>query len=139
MINKNNSVGKPQELACSAFIVRVSEGAVSDVAFTGQEASGKFKEGNPAGGFHVIVPANYPVMYDVLRDHGVKYTIKDAQGPNCPLMLIQFSPLLLLAFLWFVMIRQIDPGVNKPLSFGKTRPHLLSPHQQTITLHTVPL
>jgi len=134
MINKNNSVGKPQELAYSDFMVRVSQGAVSDVTFTGQEAAGKFKDG---GGFHVIVPANYPGMYDVLRDHGVKYTIKDAQGSNWPLMLIQFSPLLLLAVLWFVMIRQMQSGGNKALSFGKSRARLLSMQQKKITFKDV--
>src|SRR5258708_18250086 len=137
MINKNNSVGKPQELAYSDFMVKVEQGGVGDGNFSGEEARGKFKDGNPAGGFHVIVPANYPGMYDVLRDHGVKYTIKDAQGSNWPLMLIQFSPLLLLAVLWFVMIRQMQSGGNKALSFGKSRARLLSMQQKKITFKDV--
>jgi cell division protease FtsH len=137
MINKNNSVGKPQELAYSDFMVKVSQGVVSDVTFTGQEASGKFKDGNPPGGFHVIVPASNPAMYTAMESHGVKYSIKDSQGSNWPLMLIQFSPLLLLAVLWFVMIRQMQSGGNKALSFGKSRARLLSMQQKKITFKDV--
>src|SRR5258708_10789574 len=138
MINKNNSVGKPQELAYSDFMVKVSQGVVSDVTFTGQEASGKFKDGNPAGGFHVIVPATPPpAMYNSLERHGVKYTIKDAQGSNWPLMLIQFSPLLLLAVLWFGMIRQMQSGGNKALSFGKSPARPLSLQHKNLTFKNV--
>ena len=51
--------------------------------------------------------------------------------------LIQFSPFILLGVLWFVMIRQMQTGGNKALSFGKSRARLLSMQQKKITFKDV--
>jgi len=133
-INRGQGAGKPKELAFSDFMVDVTQGKVSDVTFNGQDANGKYKDSNT---FHVIVPANNPEMYKTLAERGVKYWVKDGQGSNWPMMLVQFSPLLLLAVLWFVMIRQMQSGGNKALSFGKSRARLLSMQQKKITFKDV--
>ncbi|HWZ43361.1 MAG TPA: ATP-dependent zinc metalloprotease FtsH [Candidatus Saccharimonadales bacterium] len=133
-ISHPQGVGKPKELAFSDFMVDVNQGRVADVTFNGQEASGKYKDSNA---FHVIVPQNNPDMYKTLAEHGVKYWVKDGQASNWPMMLIQFSPLLLLGVLWFVMIRQMQSGGNKALSFGKSRARLLSMQQKKITFKDV--
>jgi len=134
VISRGQGAGKPKELAHSDFMVQVNNGLISEVTFNGQDATGKAKDGSQ---FHVTVPANNPEMYKALENHGVKYTIKDAQGSNWPMMLVQFSPLLLLAVLWFVMIRQMQSGGNKALSFGKSRARLLSMQQKKITFKDV--
>ena len=51
--------------------------------------------------------------------------------------IIQFSPFILLGVLWFVMIRQMQTGGNKALSFGKSRARLLSMQQKKITFKDV--
>jgi cell division protease FtsH len=48
-----------------------------------------------------------------------------------------FAPLALLAALWYFMIRQMQVGGNKALSFGKSRARLLSMQQKKVTFKDV--
>ena len=101
----------------------------------GQEVSGKFK--NDKAGFHVTVPAGYPDMIKELRDKGVNITVKDAAGGGWPTWLLNLAPFVLLGALWFIMIRQMQTGGNKALSFGKSRARLLSMQQKKVTFKDV--
>src|SRR5205807_9723957 len=51
--------------------------------------------------------------------------------------LVNFAPILLLAAFWFFMIRQMQTGGNKALSFGKSRARLLSMQQKKVTFKDV--
>src|SRR5258708_23128153 len=98
--------------------------------FIGKEVKGKFKNASP---FHTIVPANYPDMYKKLTEKNVPYGFKDISNGTWPSWILNLLPLVLLGALWFFMIRQMQTGGNKALSFGKSRPRLLSIQQQNIT------
>jgi cell division protease FtsH len=76
-------------------------------------------------------------MLKSLESNNVSVTFKDGQGSNWPMWLFQFSPILLLGVLWFVMIRQMQTGGNKALSFGKSRARLLSMQQKKVTFKDV--
>jgi cell division protease FtsH len=55
-----------------------------------------------------------------------------------PLQLLgTWAPLILLGALWFFMIRQMQTGGNKALSFGKSRARLLSMQQKKVTFKDV--
>jgi cell division protease FtsH len=94
-----------QEIVFSRFMQEVDEGHVSDVVLSGTEVHGKYK--NSTAGFHSAVPMNYPRMIDELRDKGVNITVKDSSGNGWPSYLLNLSPLVLFAALWFVMVRQL--------------------------------
>jgi cell division protease FtsH len=101
----------------------------------GSEVTGHWKDDKTQ--FHTTVPANYPDMYKTLRDHGVNITIKD-QNSNAWLgFLIQLAPFALLLGLWFFLLRQMQSGGNKAMSFGKSRARLLSMQQKKITFKDV--
>src|SRR5213075_550878 len=51
--------------------------------------------------------------------------------------IVNLAPLALLAALWFFMIRQMQTGGNKALSFGKSRARLLSMQQKKVTFKDV--
>jgi cell division protease FtsH len=88
--------------------------------------------------FHTTVPANYPDMIKTLRDKGVNITIRDVSSGSWPLQILgTWAPLILLAALWFFMIRQMQTGGNKALSFGKSRARLLSMQQKKVTFKDV--
>jgi cell division protease FtsH len=76
-------------------------------------------------------------MIKDLRDKGVNITVKDNSGNGWPTYLLNLSPLILFAALWFVMIRQMQTGGNKALSFGKSRARLLSMQQKKVTFKDV--
>ena len=123
-----------QEATFSKFMSDVDHGDVSDVTIVGTDVHGKLKGG---AGFHTIVPSNYPDMIKDLRDKGVNINVKDNSGNGWPTYLLNLSPLILFAALWFVMIRQMQTGGNKALSFGKSRARLLSMQQKKVTFKDV--
>jgi cell division protease FtsH len=126
---------KEKEVNFSQFMTEVDQGNVKEVSITGMEVHGKDKSDN--SGFHTTVPANYPDMIKTLRDKGVNITIHDTSNGSWPSWLLNLAPLILLAALWFFMIRQMQTGGNKALSFGKSRARLLSMQQKKVTFKDV--
>ena len=130
-----NSGAKERDITFSEFLSQVDQGNVSEVTMIGQEVRGKFK--NDKASFHTIAPSSYPDMIKELRDKGVNITVKDAQGGGWPTWLFNLAPFILLGALWFIMIRQMQTGGNKALSFGKSRARLLSMQQKKVTFKDV--
>ena len=112
----------------------VNQGNVQEVTINGQEVRGKYRDGK---GFHTNVPVNFPDMYKTLQDKGVQVTVRDISGGGWPSWLFNLAPIILLAALWFFMIRQMQTGGNKALSFGKSRARLLSMQQKKVTFKDV--
>jgi len=131
--SKNNM--KETDVSFSQFLSDVDQGKVKEVTITGTEVRGKLADGT--SGFKTTVPANYPDMFKSLREKGVIINIKDVQSGSWPTWLLNFAPLILLGALWFIMIRQMQTGGNKALSFGKSRARLLSMQQKKVTFKDV--
>jgi cell division protease FtsH len=136
MIQGGPNAGKDQEIPYTQFMSNLNDGKVADVTIEGNVARGKLRDGSM---YHSVVPATNPSLLKALDDHSkdTKTTFKDSQGWNWPMAIIQFSPFILLGVLWFVMIRQMQTGGNKALSFGKSRARLLSMQQKKITFKDV--
>src|SRR5689334_11342562 len=135
MIQGGNSSAKDAEISYTDFMSQVNQGQIQDVTITQNEAHGHYRDKNAQ--FHLIVPANNPEMLKALDANKVKVTFRDNQGANWPMWIFQFSPILLLGVLWFIMIRQMQTGGNKALSFGKSRARLLSMQQKKVTFKDV--
>ena len=125
---------KEKEVNFSQFLNNVNQGTVQKVTINGQEVRGDFTDKTK---FHTTVPANYPDMYKTLSDKHVDIEVKDASGGGWPSWLFNLAPIILLAALWFFMIRQMQTGGNKALSFGKSRARLLSMQQKKVTFKDV--
>jgi len=136
VVKTGSNAQKEKEIGFSEFMTYVDQGSVHDVMFTGQEAKGTLK--NPDGPFRTTVPpGSYPEMYKKLTEKGVPYGFKDISNGTWPSWLLNLAPLVLLGALWFFMIRQMQTGGNKALSFGKSRARLLSMQQKKITFKDV--
>ncbi len=135
MIQGGPNSGKDHEINYTDFMSQLNDNKIADVTIEGNVARGKLRNGDM---YHLGVSPNNPSMLKALDDHkDVKVTFKDNQGWNWPMAIFQFSPFLLLGVLWFVMIRQMQTGGNKALSFGKSRARLLSMQQKKITFKDV--
>ena len=100
---------------------------ISTLMVNGEDVTGTYKEpkdGNTT--FHTTIPANYPDLYKDLRDHGVNVSIKDEKGNLWFSVLLNALPIIVLLALFMFMMRQMQSGGNKALSFGKNRARLLS-------------
>ncbi|MBE7182720.1 MAG: cell division protein FtsH, partial [Terriglobus roseus] len=112
------------------------KGRISEVTVNGTEVTGKYKDNNKET-FHTTIPANYPDLYKNLHDKGVNVTIKDPSSNFWVAALIQLTPVLLMVALFLFLMRQMQSGGNKALSFGKSRARLLSLQQKKVTFKDV--
>jgi cell division protease FtsH len=135
VFQKSGGMGKDQEISFSQFMQDAQAGKISDVTLIGTEVHGHMKDDK--GQFHTNVPANYSEMYSILQANHVSITVKDTSGSGWVNILIQFSPVIIIGALWFFMLRQMQSGGNKAMSFGKSRARLLSMQQKKVTFKDV--
>jgi cell division protease FtsH len=136
IVQKSTSNGKDQEISFSTFMDDARQGQVQDVVISNSTVTGHYRN-NQNASFHTTVPANYPDMFKTLQDNKVSITVKDTQGNSWLPLLLQFSPILIIGAVWYFMIRQMQSGGNKALSFGKSRARLLSMQQKKVTFKDV--
>jgi len=135
VVKTGGAGSKTKEINFTEFMSQVDQGNVQSVTLLNSDVQGTYR--NEKTPFHTTVPANYPDMIKVLRDRNVNITVKDGSGGNWPAWLFNLAPIILLAALWFFMIRQMQTGGNKALSFGKSRARLLSMQQKKVTFKDV--
>ena len=128
---------KDQEVNVTQFMSDVDQNNIREIEVYGMEVRGKHRDGSQ---FHTTAPTNYfsPEMLKKLHDNNVTIKFRDINSGNIPLTLLgTWAPLILLGALWFFMIRQMQTGGNKALSFGKSRARLLSMQQKKVTFKDV--
>ena len=135
IVQKSTGMSKDREISFSQFMQDAQSSKIADVTVVNDEIHGHYSGDKEA--FHTIVPANYPDMYKILQDNKVAITVKDTQGSSWLPILLNFSPIILIGALWFFMLRQMQSGGNKAMSFGKSRARLLSMQQKKITFKDV--
>jgi cell division protease FtsH len=113
---------------------RADKGEVKNVQIDEQTMTGQYANNDK---FTTTIPANYPSMYDRLNAKGVNVTIKNQNSNVWFNTLISIAPFALLLGLWFFLLRQMQSGGNKAMSFGKSRARLLSMQQKKITFKDV--
>src|SRR3954452_14329232 len=124
----------PQELSVSDFVAQVQDGKIKEAKITGTDVQGTVIDGRS---FHTVIPPNYPEIYKVMQEKGVKYSWKDSTGSGWVGLLFNAVPVLILLWLWIFMMRQMQSGGNKALSFGKSRARLHSSQQKKVTFKDV--
>jgi cell division protease FtsH len=87
--------------------------------------------------YHTNIPTNYPAIYDALKAKGVNVTVQKDSGTGWVSILINAIPFVLLLAFWIFMMRQMQSGGNKALSFGKSRARLHSSQQKKVTFKDV--
>jgi cell division protease FtsH len=134
---KNGTSGpKEREISLTEFMSDVEQNSILDATIRGGEVTGKFRN-NDQGTYHTTIPANYPDIYKMLRDKNVQVKVVDQQAGMWVSILVNTLPFLLIIGFWIFMMRQMQAGGNKALSFGKSRARLLSMQQKKITFKDV--
>ena len=126
---------KEQQITFTEFMDKVQQGQVKEVTISGNEVHGNYKD--PNTGLHTLIPSNYPDVYKLLQEKGVNVEIKDASSGNWISILLNASPFIVLIAFWIFMMRQMQSGGNKALSFGKSRARLHSTQQKKVTFKDV--
>ncbi|HEY1435323.1 MAG TPA: ATP-dependent zinc metalloprotease FtsH [Thermoanaerobaculia bacterium] len=127
-----------EEVTFSQFLDQVGQGHVQKVDIRGEEINGTYA---PAAGKRDATfktyAASYPDLVKDLRAKGVEIKIIPLKDSTLVSALVMYGPLILLVAIWFVIMRQMQAGGNKALSFGKSRAKLLTPTQKKVTFKDV--
>jgi cell division protease FtsH len=135
VVVKTTGGNQEKNISLTQLLNDADQGKIGDVVVSGSEVTGHYRDDKNL--FHTTIPGNYPDMYKTLRDHGVNITIKDQSQNQWLSLLISIAPFALLLGLWFFLLRQMQSGGNKAMSFGKSRARLLSMQQKKITFKDV--
>jgi len=125
---------KTKEFTFSEFMDQVEQKNVQEVTIQENQAQGKLKDQTS---FKTTLPPQYADLIKVLRENQVNIVVKDTSRNSWLAILLNWFPILLLIFFWFMFMRQMQAGGNKALSFGKSRAKLFSPLQKKITFKDV--
>jgi len=125
-----------QELSFSQFMSQVDQGRIREVTITGSEVKGSFKD-DKTSELRTNVPPAYQDVYKLLLDKNVNVTYKPNDGGNWTAIILNTVPFILLIAFWIFMMRQMQSGGNKALSFGKSRARMHSSQQKKVTFKDV--
>jgi cell division protease FtsH len=133
---KTTATGKEDNISISKLLDDSDAGKIQDVTVDGASVTGHYKD-KPKDSFKSVIPANYPDFWKSLREHGVVTNIKDQTPSLWMNAIVGLLPVALLLGLFLFMMRQMQSGGNKAMSFGKSRARLLSMQQKKITFKDV--
>ncbi len=136
VVSRGAGVGKEPEYSYSELLDKVQAGLVQDVTIQGTELHGHLKA-SPKEQFHTMIPANADSLTKELTSAKVNVNFKDPQSNLLLPILFNVGPFVLIGAIWFFMLRQMQSGGNKALSFGKSRARLLSMQQKKVTFKDV--
>jgi cell division protease FtsH len=136
VVQRGASMGKDTEVPYSELYSKIQQGQVLDAQIQGTDLRGHLKA-TPKDQFHTTIGSNYEDLEKAMEAANVNFSIKDQQGNILWPILINAGPFVLLIGFWFFMMRQMQSGGNKALSFGKSRARLLSMQQKKVTFKDV--
>ncbi|RPJ86368.1 MAG: ATP-dependent metallopeptidase FtsH/Yme1/Tma family protein [Acidobacteria bacterium] len=137
--------GNVTELTYSEFTAAVDEGRIKStltpVVMTGNKVEGKYlPAGTPSeNNFRVLIPkGSEETIANALNAKGVKVKVADDdQGSWIYMILSSGFPIILFVAFWIFLMRQMQAGGNKALSFGKSRAKLTTNQQKRVTFKEV--
>lgn len=126
---------KPQQLSYSNLVKAINDKTVTELSVEQSEVVAKGQNGEMRTPL-VNEQAKFQLM-DLAAKNGITVNEKPGNGGFLYTMLIYWAPFLLLIGFWLFMLRQMQSGGNKALSFGKSRAKLLNNQQKRVTFKDV--
>jgi cell division protease FtsH len=137
--------GNVAELTYSDFTTYIDEGriksTINPVVMTGNKVEGKYLApgASSESNFRVLIPKGAEEsIANLLNAKGVKVKVADDdQGSWIYMILSSGFPIILFVAFWIFLMRQMQAGGNKALSFGKSRAKLTTNQQKRVTFKDV--
>ena len=123
-----------EEVIFSDFMAKLDKGDFEKVIIKGNHISGVLKDKTRIRTYS----ADYPDFVKVLREKDVQIEVKPPdESPWYITFLVTWGPFILFLGLWFFLMRQMQIGGNKALSFGKSRARMLTEERKKVTFSDV--
>jgi cell division protease FtsH len=119
------------------LMTSVEKGEIKEATFDETTVSGDYTTSNTK--FKTELP-NQEVQKDLvalMRSKNVNVKFHTNSGNQWLTALLYYAPILLFVCFWIFMMRQMQSGGNKALSFGKSRAKLLSNQNKRVTFKDV--
>jgi len=126
-----------EDITFTKFLAIVEAGQVEEVTFAGNKITGKQTTESGGKAFHTYAPPGTDGLIDRLSAKQVDVKAVDITVSPWASMLLTWAPIALLIGFWIFMMRQMQSGGNKALSFGKSRAKLSSSTQKKVTFKDV--
>jgi len=125
----------PESMLFTDFLDHVNGGQVQSVVITGNQITGRLDGSGKE--FRTYAPLQYERLGNLLQERGVKMEAKPESTSPWATALYYWAPILLMIGFWIFIMRQMQSGGNKALSFGKSRAKLSSSTQKKVTFKDV--
>ncbi|HXC87254.1 MAG TPA: ATP-dependent zinc metalloprotease FtsH [Candidatus Cybelea sp.] len=142
LVSANGSQAHEQQPSYSEFMAKVDAGDIKEVTLylspNSYEVQGEYLR--PANTKFVVTVFKEaaPDLVKQLKDKGAMIKgMKEVRSGDWILILLNAAPLILLVGFCLFLMRQMQAGGNKALSFGKSRARLLSAQQKKATFKDV--
>ncbi|MEC4889971.1 MAG: ATP-dependent zinc metalloprotease FtsH [Nitrospira sp.] len=123
-----------EDVIFSDFMAKIDKGDVERAIIKGSHISAVLKDKTRIRTFS----PDYPDLVKVLREKDVQIEVKPLdESPWYITFLVTWGPFILFLGLWFFLMRQMQVGGNKALSFGKSRARLLTEERKKVTFSDV--
>ncbi len=137
--------GDVREVNYSEFTSMVKDNKIrsspnAPVVLTGNEVEGKFVDVNEIEqSFRVIIPkGSEETIANTLNEKDIIVRVNDDdQGSLVYMLLTSWFPIILFVGFWIFLMRQMQSGGNKALSFGKSRAKLSTNQQKKVSFKDV--
>ena len=125
---------EPKEIDASEFYAAVEQGNVSTTTVKGNVLQGQLKNRQE---FRTVSPLDAQLL-EKMRQKGValKFEKEDSQSLWAQ-FLVSWMPLGVLCILFVFLMRQLQAGGGKAMSFGKSKAKLLSENHNKVTFQDV--
>jgi cell division protease FtsH len=122
------------EVIFSDFMAKLDKGEVMKVTIKANHVSAILKDQSRIRTY----TAEYPELVKTLREKDVQIEAKPPdESPWYITFLVTWGPFILFLGLWFFLMRQMQIGGNKALSFGKSRARMLTEERKKVTFSDV--
>jgi cell division protease FtsH len=128
---------KPAEINYPELLQRAEKKEITEAVIEeGRGVRGKLANGQT---FNIELTNEFiqAELAKKFNENGINYTFKSSSSSQWLIGLLSYAPLLVFIGLWIFMMRQMQSGGNKALSFGKSRAKLLSNQQKRVTFKDV--
>ena len=123
-----------EDVIFSDFMAKIEKGDVEKAIIKGNHISSVLKDKTRIRTFS----PDYPDLVKVLREKDVQIEVKPPEeSPWYITFLVTWGPFILFLGLWFFLMRQMQVGGNKALSFGKSRARMLTEDRKKVTFSDV--
>jgi cell division protease FtsH len=134
MMSQGAKPGANGEVSYSQLMNMVDAGRVKKATLAGERVEAADSDGHTVT---AVTPSNQDDLVKRLLAEGAVVDVKPASGNTALALLFQLLPILVLAAIWFIFMRQMQGGARGAMGFGKSKAKLLTENKNRVTFEDV--